>query len=149
MTDVDGLAKLTFDEFDATLWETLTLDFNWFSTPHQEAGDFFAVEVNGDQLFNRVNGTSNMTQTGVWGHVQLDLSSYDQNSSLNVVFQFQSNANDEHVYFGSIQLSNTEITSPPPSTPVPEPGMMILMGTGLFGLIGYNWIRRKKHTREV
>lgn len=39
--------------------------------------------------------------------------------------------------------SPTPVPNPAPA-PVPEPGTILLLGTGLVGLVGYQWKRRKK-----
>jgi hypothetical protein len=43
----------------------------------------------------------------------------------------------------SAVMANFEVAMRNDPSPVPEPGTWLLMGTGLIGLLGYGWRRRK------
>jgi hypothetical protein len=146
MNGPNGTEELRFDIVDVTLLENLSLQFSWFSTPHQELGeDFFAVTVNGTTVFQVVNGTSNMNNTGDSETVHLDLGAFDTTGDLSVVFKFQSNTpasvNDESVYFDSIKLFGDQVTVIDPPAEVPEPSAVWLFASALTVL----WtLRRRK-----
>jgi len=119
--DTDGLVTLSFDAIDATGFTDLALDFGWFVTETGfEDEDFFAVEVNGDRIFEvRGDNLESGPFSGDFGFPSLDLSAFDGLSAVNIDFLADTNSGSETIY-----LDNVRVTG------IPTPGTVAMLGLG-------------------
>lgn len=84
------------------------------------------------------------------GYTGGSLMSLDAPGSING-FTFESGYvlgyDDATVYLTSGSLTVSSTTSPPPTVSAPEPGSLAIFGAGVFGLLGFGLVSRRKLRR--
>lgn len=135
-----GQGLATFDDFDNSV---LLMNFDVFmdSISLEFGNDDPSFSNPGDQaLLTLFNGLVQVGQVAVV---------MNRDDIMNQTISYSGAAFDRATFFYNVNPSqglieivdNITLTQ---AAPVPEPGTWMLMGTGLLGILGFGW-RRKKH----
>jgi hypothetical protein len=117
--------------------ETLTFNWNFNANDYLPFNDFSIFQVGGSEFFNLTLG--NVASAG--NYVATGWKSY--------TYTFE-NTGDGSITFGvynsvdTLQSSQLYLDNVGGTAPVPEPATMLLMGTGLAGLVAANRRRKAK-----
>lgn len=105
----------------------LSFDYS-FTLGSYDPGDHFAFELNYINLLSVFNSSS--------GNFSIDLTAY-RGSEISLAWGLIWGGDPDDVMESAATLSKIDLTIETiPSTPVPEPSTMSLLGFGLIGLIG-------------
>ncbi len=119
--------------------ETISFDWNFNANdylPFNDYSIFSIISTNGSMLFNytlaNVAATGNFNATG-WNTYQYTFATAGSGSIGFGVYNF-----GDTIYDSQLYIDNVGGTAP-----VPEPATILLMGSGLLGLVGYSCKRKK------
>ena len=163
---LDGKQALAGDRFVATFASPLTAGFfaemmlgDSFSTGGQSS----SVTVNGTIITENAGngddgGDTNGALITVGGnddpfstllptyendHERYNLVPYIALGDTSITVDTVNPSNDDNIFLAAFYLSGIAgINEPPPQNGVPEPGTLLLLGSGLVGLVGYRRTKR-------